>query len=169
MLTVDEIVVRDGRSGVEQRQRFHYSNGYYDGQERQFRGFEDVVVETDGDDTTSSVSLPDLMGLVRGSSVTIYPIAFTGSYRIGDKRSLSARSFVQQLADISGGAVFLPRTSKDLPTIYNKILEELSSQYVLGFVSDNTKHDGKFRKLHVDVGRPGLKVRHRQGYLAPKG
>jgi len=128
-----------------------------------------LVLFTDGDDTTSSVSLPDLMGLVRGSSVTIYPIAFTGSYRIGDKRSLSARSFVQQLADISGGAVFLPRTSKDLPTIYNKILEELSSQYVLGFVSDNTKHDGKFRKLHVDVGRPGLKVRHRQGYLAPKG
>jgi RHS repeat-associated protein len=51
MLTVDEIVVRNGRSGVEQRQRFHYSNGYYDGEERQFRGFEDVVVETDGDDT----------------------------------------------------------------------------------------------------------------------
>lgn len=128
-----------------------------------------LVLFTDGDDTTSSVSLPELMGLVRGSSVTIYPIAFTGGYTVGDKRSLSARSFVQQLADISGGIVFLPRTSKDLPRIYDKILEELSSQYVIGYVSDNAQRDGKFRKLRVELSRPGLKVRHRQGYQVPKG
>lgn len=127
-----------------------------------------LVLFTDGDDTTSSVSLPELMGLVRGSSVTIYPIAFTGSYRLGNTRALPARAFVQQLADLSGGAVFLPRTSKDLPRIYDRILEELSSQYVIGYVSDNATRDGRFRKLHVDVSRPGLKVRYRQGYLVPK-
>ena len=126
-----------------------------------------LVLFTDGDDTTSEVSLGELMGLVRGSSTTIYPVAFTGSYTLGDKRSLSARAFVQQLADISGGAVFLPQTSKDLPRIYDKILAELRSQYVIGYVSDNAKRDGKFRKLRVAVARPGLKVRHRQGYLAP--
>jgi Ca-activated chloride channel family protein len=128
-----------------------------------------LVLFTDGDDTTSSISLSELMGLVRGSTVTIYPVAFTGSYTVGDKRSLSARSFVQQLADISGGVVFLPRTSKDLPHIYDKILEELSSQYVIGYVSDNAQRDGKFRKLRVEISRPGLKVRHRQGYQVPKG
>ncbi len=127
-----------------------------------------LVLFTDGDDTTSSVSLSDLMGLVRGSSVTIYPIAFTGGYKLGDKRALSARAFVQQLADFSGGLVFLPRTSKDLPQIYAKILEELSSQYVIGYVSDNAKRDGKFRKLRVDVGGPGLRVRHRLGYQVPR-
>ncbi len=128
-----------------------------------------LVLFTDGDDTTSSVSLPDLMSLVRGSSVTIYPIAFTGGYTLGNKRSLSARAFVQQLADISGGIVFLPRTSKDLPRIYDKILEELRSQYVIGYVSDNAQRDGKFRKLRVEISRPGLKARHRQGYQVPKG
>ncbi|HEY3497607.1 MAG TPA: toxin TcdB middle/N-terminal domain-containing protein, partial [Polyangiaceae bacterium] len=50
LLTVDELTVRDELSGVEQRQVFHYRNGYYDGVERQFRGFTDVVVDTPGDD-----------------------------------------------------------------------------------------------------------------------
>jgi Ca-activated chloride channel homolog len=127
-----------------------------------------LVLFTDGEDTTSSVSLPELINLVRGSSVTIYPIAFTGSFTLGNNRSLSARAFVQRLADISGGQVFLPRTSKDLPRIYDKILDELTAQYVIGFVSDNTRKDGKFRKLRVEVTRPGLHVRHRQGYTVPK-
>ncbi len=127
-----------------------------------------LVVFTDGEDTTSSVSLPELINLVRGSSVTIYPIAFTGSFTLGNNRSLSARAFVQRLADISGGQVYLPRTSKDLPRIYDKILDELTAQYVLGFVSDNAKRDGRFRKLRVEVTRPGLQVRHRQGYVVPK-
>lgn len=127
-----------------------------------------LVLFTDGEDTTSSVSLPELINLVRGSSVTIYPIAFTGSFTLGNNRSLSARAFVQRLADISGGQVFLPRTSRDLPKIYDKILDELTAQYVIGFVSDNTRRDGKFRKLRVEVTRPGLQVRARQGYSVPK-
>lgn len=49
MLTVDEQVVRDELSGLEQRQTFHYANGFYDGVEKQFRGFADVSVETTGD------------------------------------------------------------------------------------------------------------------------
>ncbi|HEY3494488.1 MAG TPA: toxin TcdB middle/N-terminal domain-containing protein, partial [Polyangiaceae bacterium] len=49
VLTVEELVVRDERSGLEHRRRFHYSNGYYDGQERQFRGFANAVAETAGD------------------------------------------------------------------------------------------------------------------------
>ena len=127
-----------------------------------------LVLFTDGEDTTSSVSLPQLIGLVRSSHVTIYPIAFTGSFTLGNNRSLSARAFVERLADISGGQVFLPRNSKDLPGIYDKILEELQSQYVIGFVSDNPAKDGKFRKLLVRVKRPGLRVRARQGYVVPK-
>ncbi|MBN2531197.1 MAG: VCBS repeat-containing protein [Deltaproteobacteria bacterium] len=51
MLTVKRIENRDTLSGVRQIQTFHYSNGYYDGEERQFKGFENVVVETAGDDS----------------------------------------------------------------------------------------------------------------------
>ena len=45
----------------------------------------------------------------------------------------------------------------------------LAGQYVIGFVSDNLKRDGKFRKLKIEVkdkGR-GLKIQHRVGYVPP--
>ena len=34
-------------------------------------------------------------------------------------------------------AVFTPRSSKDLSGIYERILQELQAQYVLGYVSDD--------------------------------
>ena len=70
---------------------------------------------------------------------------------------------------MTGGQVYWPGTSRDLPGIYDKILDELKAQYVLGFVSDNLARDGRYRKLKVEVKRKGLKVRHRDGYLIPKG
>ena len=68
---------------------------------------------------------------------------------------------------MTGGQVFSPHSSKELASIFQKILDELAAQYVLGFVSTNPSHDGKFRKLRVGLKRPGLKVRHRPGYYAP--
>jgi VWFA-related protein len=72
---------------------------------------------------------------------------------------------LEQMAELTGGQVFTPRTSKDLSSIYARILQELQSQYVLGYVSDDGSRDGKFRRLKVDV--KGLRVRHRSGYFAP--
>src|SRR5262245_45019273 len=127
-----------------------------------------LVLFSDGEDTTSAISLQELLALIRSSNVTIYAIAFTGSYTVGSNRALSARTFLQHVADLSGGQVYAPRSSKDLPQIYDKILDELKSQYVIGYVPDNPKRDGKYRKLKVEVKREGLKVRARQGYTAPR-
>jgi RHS repeat-associated protein len=49
MLTVDRIETSDTLSGIKQVQSFHYKNGFYDGVEKQFRGFIDVEVTTTGD------------------------------------------------------------------------------------------------------------------------
>jgi Ca-activated chloride channel family protein len=124
-----------------------------------------LVVFTDGEDSTSALSLTDLIRLVRGSAVTIYPIAFTGHMPTGSRSALRSRGFLNEIADLTGGQVFRPAASRDLAGIYQKILEELSGQYVLGFVSDSTRHDGKFRRLKVQVRRDGLRVRHREGYF----
>jgi Ca-activated chloride channel family protein len=127
-----------------------------------------LLVFTDGEDTTSALSLSDLIQLVRSSSVTIYPIAFMGSFGMGSKSYLTSKACLNQLADVSGGQVFTPATSKDLAGIYDKILDELKGQYVVGFVSDNPRRDGKFRRLRVEVARnrETFRVRHRAGYYA---
>jgi Ca-activated chloride channel family protein len=127
-----------------------------------------LVIFTDGDDTTSQVPPHEVQRLVRSTEVTIYPVAFPGAHRPNSADALRARSFLVSLAEASGGRVFQPAASRELAGIYQSILDELGTQYVLGYVSDNPKHDGKFHRITVEVKRPGLKVRHRPGYEAPK-
>ncbi len=127
-----------------------------------------LVLFTDGEDSRSAIPLGDLIQSIRSSAVTIYPIGFMGGFPSGSTRLLQSRAFLQQIAEMTGGQLFTPSTSKDLGRIYQKILDELSAQYVIGFVSDNPRADGRFRKLKVDVRRDGLKVRHRPGYFVPR-
>jgi Ca-activated chloride channel family protein len=127
-----------------------------------------LVLFSDGDDTTSQVPPSQVQRLVRSTEVTIYPVAFPGQHRSGSSEALRARSFLHSLAELSGGAVFRPTASRELAAIYQSILDELGTQYVLGYVSDNPKRDGRFRRISVELERPGLKVRHRPGYDAPK-
>jgi Ca-activated chloride channel family protein len=127
-----------------------------------------LVLFTDGDDTTSRTSMQELQQLVRSSEVTIYPVAFPGEHRPQSADALRARSFLYWLAEETGGLVFQPTASKQLAAIYASILDELGSQYVLGYTSDNPKRDGRFRRITVELKQPQLKLRHRRGYDAPK-
>jgi Ca-activated chloride channel family protein len=126
-----------------------------------------MVLLSDGEDTTSSVTAPEVVQMLRSSPVTVYSIAIMGGLPQGSGRVRVARAFLQDISELTGGHIFLPSAAADLPGIYRSILEELSAQYVLGWVSDDPKQDGRFRKLKVEVKRKGLKARHRQGYTAP--
>ncbi len=131
-------------------------------------GRKTLVVFTDGDDTTSQISAQEVEKLVRSCDAVIYPVAFAGAFRAGSAEALRAHAFLHSIAVLSGGRVFQPTASRELAGIYQSILDELGTQYVLGYVSDNPKRDGKFRKIVVELKRPGLKVRHRTGYDGPK-
>ena len=126
-----------------------------------------LVLFTDGEDTRSALGFGEVLELIRSSGVTIYPIAFYGGFGPGTTRALRSKSVLEQMAELTGGAVYTPRSSKDLSGIYTRILQELQAQYVLGYVSDDPTRDGKFRRLKVDVAAKGLRVRHRSGYFAP--
>jgi Ca-activated chloride channel family protein len=127
-----------------------------------------LVIFTDGDDTTSEVPVQEVQRLVRSSEVTIYPVAFPGEARPNSTDALRARAFLHGLAEQTGGQVFSPTASRQLARIYQTILDELGSQYVLGYTSDNTKRDGRFRRITVELKNPQLRVRHRKGYDALK-
>jgi len=128
-----------------------------------------LVVFTDGDDTTSSIDAGEVIRLVRSVPVTIYPVFFQGPPQFGlaGQSVIRGRAFLYEIARSSGGQVFNPQASRDLAAIYEKILDELGHQYVLGYVSDNPRRDGAYRRLRVEVKKPGLRVRCRPGYHAP--
>lgn len=78
-----------------------------------------------------------------------------------------AQDSLRVLADETGG--FAVVNTNDFPSAYERILEETSTYYVLGYYPENDKRDGKFRTIEVRVKRPGLHVRARRGYVAPSG
>jgi len=126
-----------------------------------------LVLYTDGGDTRSSMSWSDTLGLLRASDVTIYVVGFldhqSSSSGFGQRRQL------KQMAEITGGRAFFPRDGKDVDVAYGKILSELGAQYSIGYVSTDTRMDGRWRKVEIKVTRPELKqadIRSRQGYFA---
>ena len=121
-----------------------------------------VVLFTDGEDSKSLLSTSEVKDLVRSSTVTIYPIVFGGKYE-NAASALQARAFMRELAELTGGEVFTPRTFRDLQPIYDGLLDELAAQYVIGYVPQGDPVPGEHR-LRVDVNRAGAKVRHRRGY-----
>ena len=56
--------------------------------------------------------------------------------------------------------------NNDLDRGLKRIADDLSSYYLLGYYSTNTKLDGQFRKISVKVNQPGVEVRARRGYRA---
>jgi VWFA-related protein len=57
--------------------------------------------------------------------------------------------------------------SNDLDHGLRRISDDLSSYYLMGYYSTNTKLDGRFRNVKVRVKQPGVEVRARRGYRAP--
>jgi VWFA-related protein len=73
---------------------------------------------------------------------------------------------LKALAEHTGGRLILAGKNNDPETRVPPIFDENGSYYLLGFQSDNSKLDGKFRKLEVTVNRPDVDVRTRSGYYA---
>jgi VWFA-related protein len=71
------------------------------------------------------------------------------------------------MSDETGGFAIV--NQNDLNAAFQRIIEDNSSYYVLGYYPSNDKRDGRFRKVQVHVTRPGLRVQARDGYTAPKG
>ena len=74
---------------------------------------------------------------------------------------------LRSLADETGG--FAVTNQNDFNDAFDRLVRDNSSYYVLGYYPANDKRDGKFRKIEVRLTRPGLMVRARRGYVAPRG
>ena len=83
-----------------------------------------------------------------------------------DELRLSQDS-LRELSEETGGFAFVNRNNVD--EAFDRIVAENSSYYVLGYYAPNDRRDGRFRKIEVRVTRPGVTVRARRGYVAPRG
>ena len=125
-----------------------------------------LIVFSDGEDTSSLMTFDDLLDVAKRSDTAIYTIGLREerSRRAG----FPAPDFVlRQLASETGGRAFFPNTIDDLSSVYGQIADELASQFSVGYVSNNTRRDGTWRPIVVQVSKPDLTVRTKRGYFAP--
>ncbi|MBI4265764.1 MAG: VWA domain-containing protein [Acidobacteria bacterium] len=125
-----------------------------------------LIVFSDGEDTSSLVSFEEVLDLAKRSETAIYTIALRGT-DTSSRGFREAEFIMRQLAQETGGRSFFPAKIEDLNGVYAQIADELASQYTLGYVSKNTRRDGTFRRIVVQVSRPNVTPRTKKGYYAP--
>ena len=126
-----------------------------------------IIVLSDGEDTSSLVSFEEVLELAKRSETAIYTIGLRAE-ETRDGGNFRESDFVlRQLAYETGGRAVFPNQVEDLAEVYAQIAEELSSQYTIGYVSDNPRQDGNWRRIVVQVGHPNMLTRTKQGYYAP--
>jgi len=126
-----------------------------------------LVLLSDGEDTASLVSDDQVLELARKTEINIYAISLR-SKTAPDRSRLKfsqAAHLLTALTQDTGGQVHFPNSPSELESIYDRIAEELRTQYNIGYVSTNPRRDGKWRRIVVRVPtREDLKVRHKLGY-----
>ena len=79
-----------------------------------------------------------------------------------------AQDSLRVLSEETGGFAVVNRN--DFANAFQRIVDDNSAYYVMGYYSTNDRRDGRFRKIEVKLNnRPGLVVRARKGYVAPRG
>ncbi len=78
-----------------------------------------------------------------------------------------ARESLTQLADTGGTKVYPAKDLKDLDAVYDQVIKDLGTVYSLGYRSNNTLRDGKWRSVAVQVvRRTGVIARTKRGYYS---
>jgi Ca-activated chloride channel family protein len=128
-----------------------------------------IVLLSDGEDTASLVSDEQVLDLARKTENNIYAISLRPR-RMPDRNAVKfsqAAHLLTTLTQDTGGQVHFPASLSELDAVYERIAEELRTQYSLGYVSNNPRRDGKWRRIVVRTpAHDDLQIRHKLGYFA---
>ena len=128
-----------------------------------------LLVVTDGEDNVSRNSLEKTLREIQKSNVVIYTIGlFSDEDKKNRKKAMRA---LKDISAASGGISYFPENVDDVHNICDQVARDIRNQYTLGYYPTNTKKDGTFRTVQVDIipprGRGKLSARTRNGYFAP--
>jgi VWFA-related protein len=145
-----------------------------------------VILVTTGIDTFSKLTLDKIMKKVKDTKdVTIFPISVgfivreycethPGGCRnahgmgipVNNMDYLQGDNEVRTFAAMTGGRAYFPRFQGELPELFGDISNDIRNQYSLSYHPTNSKLDGTYRKLKVQVLAPDggpIKVKDQKG------
>lgn len=83
------------------------------------------------------------------------------------KEAQRSQESLRALSEETGGFAIV--NQNQLATAYQRIVNDNSLYYEIGYSIPSGKRDGQYHRIDVRVNRPGLTVRARRGWMAPKG
>ena len=144
-----------------------------------------VILVTTGIDTFSKLTLDKIMKKIKDTKdVTIFPISvgfllrecfdsgrcrgYSHGFGIPVDRMdyLQGDNEMRTFAAMTGGRAYFPRFEGELPELFGDISSDIRNQYTISYSPSNTKLDGTYRKLKVEVVAPDggpLKVKDQKG------
>jgi Ca-activated chloride channel homolog len=123
-----------------------------------------MIIVTDGGDTTSSKDLKHSLEAAQLADAVIYPVVVMPITNDAG-RNIGGENALKFMADGTGGRTFLPSLGAELDRAFADIIDELRTQYLLGFYPKNVAPTkDRFHKLEVRLKRPELRVSARNGY-----
>ena len=147
-----------------------------------------VILVTTGIDSFSKLTYDKILKKVKDTKdVTIFPISVGFIMReycethpsyycrmmshgmgieVHNIDYLQADNELRTFAAMTGGRAYFPRFEGELPELFGDISSDIRNQYTLSYSPSNTKLDGTYRKLKVQVVAPDggpLKVRDQKG------
>jgi len=171
--TRDGNAVLDKMTFVQTRGNTALYDACYLGVEKVQRGAHPkraLLLISDGQDNNSRYTFNELRRLLKESDVVLYGIGILGGGDAGSALGMEGQGILDELANVSGGKAFFPRTAAEMDDIFEQIALELRHQYSIGYKPSNFNNDGKWHKVKVKVnpprGLPRLFVRTKEGYYA---
>ena len=149
------------------------------------QGRKAIVLLTDGVDSGSKQSHKQNLRDAEEANVVIYTVRYNTLPQLPQRLSqilnpkarahVEARmikeyaagaSYLQTLAEKTGGRLYHAETLSDVPNAFSAITEELGRQYSLGYYPKGSAKSGEKREIKVKTRLPNLVVRARQSYTA---
>ena len=136
-----------------------------------------LIIISDGQDSFSRVSREEALEMARRHDVTIFTVSTTAPDIRYSESSMELRNpckvhnkdgdkVMQRFAQATGGASYCPFNTIDVGRSFQRIADELRSQYTLTYRPSNRSREREFREIDISTRRAGLTVHHRPGYYA---
>ncbi|MGA8030461.1 MAG: VWA domain-containing protein [Bryobacteraceae bacterium] len=126
-----------------------------------------MVVVTDGGDTTSYKHYGDALAAAQRSDVVMYPVVVV-PIESDAGRNTGGEHALATLAASTGGRIFYPQGFDELDAAFSDILQELRTQYLLGYYPKGVREEPRrFHTVKVEAHNPSLRVTARTGYYEP--
>jgi Ca-activated chloride channel family protein len=130
-----------------------------------------LLLVTDAGETTSSTSYEAARDAALHAGAMLYTILIRPiKAEIG--RNTAGEHAIDTIIDETGGALYPVDTPREFGPTFDRINEELRTEYLLGYYPNPLPAPGSYRTIEVRVTPPelgsGYAVRYRKGYFTPE-